>query len=88
MLPFFLVHFLCLVFLQGFPIIVSIDPLLPLMLVGVAVVLLLVLDHFQHSAQLHLHLLHALLLQLEYYLPEVAHASDYDARDCLYFACL
>jgi len=58
------------------------------MSVGVAVVLLLVPDHFQCFAQLHLCLLHVLLLRLEYYLPEVAHASNYDARDCLCIACL
>ena len=90
MLPFFLVHFHYPVFLQDFPIIMYVDPLLLPMLVGVAGVPPFLLGYFQHFAQLLLHLLHVLLLQSEHYLLVVAyaHAYGYDARDCLCFACL
>jgi len=90
MLPFFLVHCHYPIFLQDFPIILSIDPLLLPMLVGVAGVPPFLPGYFQHFSQLLLHLLHVLLLQSEHYLLVVAyaHAYGYDARDCLCFACL
>ena len=48
------------------------------------------LGHFQHFAQLLLHLLHVLLLQLGCYPLVVAHAHayDYDFHGCLCSACL
>ena len=90
MLPFFLVHCHYLVFLQDFPIIVSVDPLLLPMLAGVAGVPPLVPVYFQHFAQLLLHLLHVLLIQSEHYLLVVAHAHayGYNARDYLCSTCL
>ena len=88
MLPFFLVYYHYPVFLQDFPIIVYVDPLLLPMLTGVAGVPPLVPGYFQHFAQLLLHLLHVLLLQSGYYLPMVAraHAYGYNVRDCLCYA--
>ena len=52
---------------------------------GVAGVPPLALGHFQHFAQLLLHLLHVLFLQSGYYPVVVAHAHayDYDFYDCL-----
>ena len=60
------------------------------MLVEVAGVPPLVLGHFQHFAQLLLHLLHVLLIQSEHYLLVVAHAHayGYNARDYLCSTCL
>ena len=60
------------------------------MLAGVAGVPPLALGHFQHFAQLLLHLLHVLLLQLGYYPLVVAHAHayNYNFHDCLCSVCL
>ena len=68
----------------------SVDPLLLPMLAGVAGVPPLAPGHFQHFAQLLLHLLHVLLIQSEHYLLVVAHAHafDYDAHDSLCLAFL
>jgi hypothetical protein len=90
MLPFSLVNYHYPIFLGDFPIIKSVDPSLLTRLVGVAGVPPLALGHFQHFAQLLLHLLHVFLLQLGYYPLTVAHATayDYDVHDCLCSACL
>jgi hypothetical protein len=88
MLPFSLVNYHYPVFLQDFPITLSVDPSLLAMLAGVAGVPPLALGYFQHLAQLLPQLLQV-LLQSAYYPLVVAHAHayDYNFHDCLCSAC-